>query len=151
MFFEFYPDSCFVKCQVSKQVLLNGVLSRDGLYYFDQIHLLKSSPPSVPSTLVPSPSSASNKNGVLNTSGMFNRLISIMPFLVGICLRKFIWFHHPVLLMRIRSLFASSIVHSIGSSKPLAHGMKDSLLHFYNLGFSQVVVVVLFIYFYLWL
>jgi len=40
IFFEFYPDSCYVKHQVTKQVLFQGTI-KDGLYVFSA---LRSSP-----------------------------------------------------------------------------------------------------------
>lgn len=42
VFFEFHPSACFVKSQVSKQVLLLGTLSNDGLYCFKDIQVLHS-------------------------------------------------------------------------------------------------------------
>ena len=34
VFFEFHPYHCFVKSQVTKEVLLRGVIGKDGLYRF---------------------------------------------------------------------------------------------------------------------
>ncbi|CAH9113029.1 unnamed protein product, partial [Cuscuta epithymum] len=39
VFFEFHPYDCFVKSQVSKQILLHGSLREDGLYKFQSIPL----------------------------------------------------------------------------------------------------------------
>ena len=47
VFFEFHPYSCFVKSQATKEVLLQGVLGKDGLYRFNSFqlqHLQSSSP-----------------------------------------------------------------------------------------------------------
>ena len=38
VFFEFFPDVCFVKDQVSKAVLMKGIL-KDGLYAFDHLSM----------------------------------------------------------------------------------------------------------------
>lgn len=66
VFFDFHPHSCFVKSQVSRQVLLKGNLGHDGLYRFDNIHLLKS--PCSASNLSPMSSFMnSNNTAVLNT------------------------------------------------------------------------------------
>lgn len=34
VYFEFHPSSCFVKSQVTNQVVLEGLLGADGLYHF---------------------------------------------------------------------------------------------------------------------
>lgn len=47
VFFEFHPHLCFVKCQATKRILLQGAV-KDGLYYFDNLHL-----PSSPSSVSP--------------------------------------------------------------------------------------------------
>lgn len=44
VYFEFHPHSCYVKCQVTKKVLLRGIL-KDGLYYFPNLKLLSNSTP----------------------------------------------------------------------------------------------------------
>lgn len=49
MFFEFHSNVCFVKSQVSKQVLLQGTLGSDGLYSFKDIQLIHPSGFSFPS------------------------------------------------------------------------------------------------------
>lgn len=41
-FFEFHPACCFVKSQGPNKVLLKGTLGRDGLYCFEDIHVLQS-------------------------------------------------------------------------------------------------------------
>lgn len=41
VFFEFHPDMCFVKSQVSSKILLQGSLGKDGLYQFDKASLSK--------------------------------------------------------------------------------------------------------------
>jgi hypothetical protein len=38
--FEFHPYKCFVKCQASKQVLLEGFVGTDGLYQFQPLKFL---------------------------------------------------------------------------------------------------------------
>lgn len=38
VFFEFHPDFCCVKSQVTKQILLEGTV-KDGLYMFDKLNL----------------------------------------------------------------------------------------------------------------
>lgn len=42
VFFEFHSICCFVKCQVSKQILLEGHLDSEGLYCFKQLQFLPS-------------------------------------------------------------------------------------------------------------
>lgn len=63
VFFEFYPDFCLVKYQVSKTVLLEGRL-KNGLYAFDA-NLTKS-------TSMPSPNSF--PNSVVCISNMSSRV-----------------------------------------------------------------------------
>ena len=47
VFFEFHPNVCFVKSQVSKEILLQGTL-KEGLYQFNDVKILqKSSVPRV--------------------------------------------------------------------------------------------------------
>lgn len=43
VFFEFHSNACFVKSQVSKQVILQGSLGSDGLYSFKDVQLVKPS------------------------------------------------------------------------------------------------------------
>lgn len=42
VFFEFHPNECFVKSQAFKQVLLEGFLNENGLYYFNNLTLASS-------------------------------------------------------------------------------------------------------------
>ena len=39
VFFEFHVDKCFVKTHSNSEVLLQGLLNKDGLYIFDSIQL----------------------------------------------------------------------------------------------------------------
>lgn len=43
VYFEFYPNTCYVKSQGTKKVLLRGTL-KDGLYYFPDLKILPHSP-----------------------------------------------------------------------------------------------------------
>ena len=45
VYFEFFPDSCFVKSQASKEILLQGTI-KNGLYFFGPIQQINSSPAS---------------------------------------------------------------------------------------------------------
>lgn len=44
VYFEFHPSSCFVKSQVTNQVVLEGLLGADELYRFQHCHIVKESP-----------------------------------------------------------------------------------------------------------
>ena len=87
VYFEFHPDVCFVKSQVTSKTLLKGSLGKDGLYQFDQAPLSKpstisSSVNSLHQRALPSGSSHSldisklpcNKNSSINnsSSSVFN-------------------------------------------------------------------------------
>lgn len=43
VYFEFHPHVCYVKSQVSNQVLLKGTIRSDGLYSFKDIQIIQSS------------------------------------------------------------------------------------------------------------
>lgn len=45
VFFEFHPNYCFVKSQVSKRILLKGCLTADCLYSFQPLHFVSNSSP----------------------------------------------------------------------------------------------------------
>ncbi|KAF7809961.1 Retrovirus-related Pol polyprotein from transposon TNT 1-94 [Senna tora] len=44
VFFEFHADACFVKSQATKAIILKGSIRSDGLYYFEDFHLLHQLP-----------------------------------------------------------------------------------------------------------
>ena len=48
VFFEFHPFHCFVKSQDTKEVLLHGVLGKDGLYLFNSFQLQHLPSPHIP-------------------------------------------------------------------------------------------------------
>lgn len=65
VFFEFHANVCFVKSQVTKEVLLQGRVKEDGLYIFYKIPLshLVSSPLQIVHTDLWGPSSTKSFNG----------------------------------------------------------------------------------------
>ena len=67
VYFEFHPTFCLVKSQVSKEVLLKGLVGQDGLYQFPDLLQLPKSKSFVNTTVYSGSSSDSVNNSVNST------------------------------------------------------------------------------------